>query len=312
METIPSMVDISTVHVSAVRRNIFFLETSCNSTLMGKITTDARQACAVESGARANPNSDVYLLYASPGHIKEDGSESDRLLQVLKSYQNVHIFHINVLNLIKDSPVEKLWKTGKIEQSLYPLVHTSDIFRLLVLWKYGGIYMDLDVVVMKSLEMFPENFIGAQSPDILANGVMSFDKNGKGHEFVDKCLKDLAENFDGQKWSHNGPLLVTRILKQLCQNASIHFTILAGQCDDISIVPPSVFYPVPWQKWDWYLDPDITDILLPYIKKESYLVHVWNKYSRSRIINKEEINVPYFELAKEYCPGVVSQIDNYF
>lgn len=62
--------DIAQHPPSADKRNIFFLETSCNSFQRGKLFIKARQACAVESAARLNPDMDVHLLFASPGVLR--------------------------------------------------------------------------------------------------------------------------------------------------------------------------------------------------------------------------------------------------
>lgn len=65
-----SLSDISDYPPSKKKKNIFFLETSCTSSEKGKIYLSPRQACAVESAARMNPDMEVYLLFASPGVIK--------------------------------------------------------------------------------------------------------------------------------------------------------------------------------------------------------------------------------------------------
>lgn len=64
-----SLPDISDNPPNHYKKNIFFLETSCSSYNKGKLFIKARQACAVESAARLNPNMDVHLLFASPGII---------------------------------------------------------------------------------------------------------------------------------------------------------------------------------------------------------------------------------------------------
>lgn len=38
----------------------------------------------------------------------------------------------------------------------------SDFLRLLVLYRYGGIYLDTDVVVQKNLDDLPPNFVGKE------------------------------------------------------------------------------------------------------------------------------------------------------
>lgn len=163
-------------------------------------------------------------------NFADENTESDRMLNVLSRYPNIKILHFNVRRYIKGSPVENLWTTGKIKESIYPIAHTSDILRLevkiipvdaltkvvfsrlLTLWKFGGIYLDLDVIVLKNLDELPLNFGGAQSADLVANGVMGFSRFGKGHNYTVECLEDLSKNFEGKQWGSNGPQLITRFV----------------------------------------------------------------------------------------------------
>lgn len=79
-------------HSDVVPESIFFHETSCHSGIAPLFT--ARQACAVESAAKMNPESQVYVLFPSPVLLKNYTSNS--FLKQLKSYSNVHILHINM------------------------------------------------------------------------------------------------------------------------------------------------------------------------------------------------------------------------
>ncbi|KAJ8929795.1 hypothetical protein NQ314_017392 [Rhamnusium bicolor] len=112
-------------------KSIFFHETSCNSYYNGKISITPRQACAVESAAKMNPNFDVYLLYVSPGNFCFENSESDRILKALLTYKNVNILHVDFEKYSKGTPVENLYKRGYIENSGYAQSHASDVLRLL-------------------------------------------------------------------------------------------------------------------------------------------------------------------------------------
>ncbi|CAG9764634.1 unnamed protein product [Ceutorhynchus assimilis] len=313
IETDQKLPDISdNAPLNVTKRNIFFLETSCNSHKEGKLTINARQACAVESAARLNPNMDVYLLFASPGIIKDEDSESDRILRVLKLYPNIKILHFNIKRFVQNSPVENLWTTGKIRVSLFPMAHTSDILRLLALWKYGGIYLDLDVIVTKNLEDLPDNFGGAESDVLVANGVIGFGKDGKGKEYINECINDISQNFDGQQWSFNGPQLLTRNIFSHCPQFDWYTIIRFGRCEEFKIFPPSAFYMLHYTQWRLFFDENLGNILVPLIEKQSYLTHVWNKLSFRQNISKTDTNVPYLKLATKYCPGVVRALDKYF
>lgn len=109
--------------------SIFFHETSCNSFMKGKITISPRQACAVESAARMNPDMDVYLLFTSPGKFNFQGDESDKMLQALLKYNNVKIMHLDFEKYTKGTPLEELYKSGLIQNSDYARSHASDVLR---------------------------------------------------------------------------------------------------------------------------------------------------------------------------------------
>lgn len=193
-------------------KSIFFHETSCNSFINGKIEITARQACAVESAAKMNPNYEVYLLFTSTGLIKYEGTESDRILRSLLSYQNLKIRHLDYESYTKGSPLEKFYSDRRVESSKYARSHASDVLRYLTLWRYGGIYLDLDVVVIKSLETLPPNYAGSESDNNVAAGVINFGATGKGRLFAEMCINDLRDNFRGDDWGNNGPGVITRYI----------------------------------------------------------------------------------------------------
>lgn len=105
---------------------------------------NARQACAVESAARMNRKMTVYLLFMSPSKISES---SKQLVRQLLSYENIKIRRLYMNNYVKHTPLEEWYDSGILRTSRWPKSHMSDILRYLTLWKFGGIYLDLDVVV---------------------------------------------------------------------------------------------------------------------------------------------------------------------
>ncbi|XP_050298941.1 lactosylceramide 4-alpha-galactosyltransferase-like [Anthonomus grandis grandis] len=291
-------------------QSIFFHETSCNSLINGKITIKARQACAVESAALMNPHHEVYLLYASPGKFLFQNTESDRFLKELLKYPNVNILHLDLEKYFKDSPVENLYAEGIIRQSRFAQSHTSDVLRFLTLWKYGGIYLDLDVIVTKPLEGLGTDFSGIESNTSVAAGILSFNYTGIGHEYATDCLEDLKYNFKGSDWGWNGPGTVTRLLKRLC-NVNKVPEMRNRTCKGFKIYPPSEFYSIPWWNWKWFFDPLQMDAI-NHATANSHIIHVWNKFSTTVKIPINSLGVPYLEFAKKYCPSIIKQCDQYF
>ncbi|XP_028138156.1 lactosylceramide 4-alpha-galactosyltransferase-like [Diabrotica virgifera virgifera] len=290
-------------------KSIFFHETSCHSFDHGKIVINSRQACAVESAAKMNPDLDVYLLYASPGIFRFEGNESDHFLRSLLSYKNIHILHLNYGNYVKGTPVETLWTSGKIEKSSFVVSHASDVLRYLTLWKYGGIYLDLDVVVLKSLQNLPLNYAGLQTEEQVAAGVISFEADGFGHSLADKCVNRLKKNFNGQIWGRNGPYIVSAVMKENC-NVKVASQLLTKNCPGLKMYPIETFYPIPYWQWQKYFrEGNFFEVMNK--TKNTYVLHTWNKMSEAEKIPLNK-NPPYLHFAKLYCPKVVEACNRYF
>ena len=123
-------------------KNIFLLETSCPEDGYAKLS--CRQACSVESTALMNPSLSVNLLYLSPSPPSDP---ANLVIQQLLEYSKVHVNRIKVADYMRDTPIERWYFSGIINTSNWPNTHMSDVLRYLTLWKFGGIYLDLDVIV---------------------------------------------------------------------------------------------------------------------------------------------------------------------
>lgn len=283
--------------------NIFFHETSCfdNDELM----LNARQACAVESAARMNRKMTVYLLFMSPSKISES---SKQLVRQLLSYENIKIRRLYMNNYVKHTPLEEWYDSGILRTSRWPKSHMSDILRYLTLWKFGGIYLDLDVVVTTSLEKL-KNFSGAEDWEDVAAGVIGFGMDNLGRRVADACVRDLKRNFKGNVWGNNGPGVITRILQKLCDTKYAR-DMTPIRCNGFKVFPPSAFYPIGYKNWTKYFETsDINETME--IIKNSKAIHVWNKFSHERQI-KVGSQVPYSIIAQKYCPKVYNNCGTIF
>ncbi|KAE8733237.1 putative polyol transporter 4-like [Hibiscus syriacus] len=156
----------------------------------------------------------------------------------------------------------------------------SNLLRLALLYKYGGVYIDTDVIILKSFNHL-RNVIGAQSINAetkswsrLNNAVLIFDKQ---HPLLFKLIQEFALTFDGNKWGHNGPYLVSRVVARVIGRPGFNFTVM----------PPSTFYPVDWSRIrtlfrrpNDQIHSDWLHRKLEEIQGQSYAVHLWNRHSR--------------------------------
>lgn len=68
----------------------------------------------------------------------------------------------------------------------------TDYVRLYALYNYGGIYMDTDVEVLKSLDKFLEHqaFTGCENERMCVTGIMATEKN---HKWIEDLLKEYDD-----------------------------------------------------------------------------------------------------------------------
>lgn len=288
---------------------IFFHETSCASAAgNGDFVFSPRQACAVESAAKENPNAEVNVLFLSPISLNSVFYTHNPVIRALFNYSNIRFKHVNFENYVKGTPLERWYRTGALKKSLWPTSHASDVMRYLTLWKYSGTYLDLDVVVLKSLSTL-SNYAGAESPRNIGAGVINLDSSNTGRSIAHLFLRELLTGFSGTSWGANGPGVITRALQQLCHVKKVQ-DMTPEHCGGFSVHPPTAFYPVSFESWDDYFDESNSNTTL---KKhvDSYVAHLSNKFSAKRPV-KVGSKQPYALLAAKHCPQVYATCESVF
>lgn len=111
------------------------------------------------------------------------------LIDQLLSYENIHIRNVNLWTYAINTPADIWIQDGLLFKSNYINSHTSDFLRYLSLWKWGGTYLDLDVIVKNNFDELMPNYAGAESDNFVAAGVLNFDSFGVGHEIAELCLR---------------------------------------------------------------------------------------------------------------------------
>lgn len=145
------------------------------------------------------------------------------------------------------------------------LAGRADILRLLILYKYGGIYIDADTVVMKPQKFHNflekagtgvffawENLSASRTRKfrlgnvrrLVANGIMGAEKE---HPFIRALLQGMIDvpMSRGKKeaWKTVGPLYVTRVYMER-----------KDEFPDVHVYPMNYFYP---RSWVGIKDPEL-------------------------------------------------------
>ncbi|KAM4090546.1 hypothetical protein ACJW30_09G070500 [Castanea mollissima] len=248
-----------------------------------------REFFALESLFKAHPTGCLMILSRSLDSIR-----GYRILKPLVDRG----FRINAVTpdlafLFKNTPAEAWFeemKSGNKDPGEISIAQNlSNLMRLVVLYKYGGVYLDTDFIVLKPFSGL-KNLIGAQSINMeskswtrLNNAVLIFDVN---HPLLLKFIEEFASTFDGNKWGHNGPYLVSRVAERIREKPGYNFTVL----------PPMAFYPVDWirinrlfQKPANEDDSIWAQAKLLRLSRETYGIHLWNKQTRNLRIEEGSV-----------------------
>jgi hypothetical protein len=126
--------------------NIFFVESNFESKWLRP-----RQLCAIESAAVHNPYANVFVVSLN-AKLRDN--------KLLREYNNIKWMPIKTEEAFADTPLWLWWRSKKVMTSPFKTAHLSDALRLALLWKYGGIYSDLDTIAVKNfMPLF--NYSGA-------------------------------------------------------------------------------------------------------------------------------------------------------
>ncbi|KAD3336194.1 hypothetical protein R6Q59_028576 [Mikania micrantha] len=257
-----------------------------------------REFIAVDSLFKSNPNICLMIL--------SNTMDSRYGLQILKPLTD-RGFKVQAITpdldfLFKNTPAQS-WldqvKKGKTNPGKIPLAQNlSNIIRLAILYKYGGVYIDTDFVILKDFSGL-RNSIGAQSASLsgnwtrLNNAVLIFDKK---HLLLYKFMDEFASTFDGNKWGYNGPYLVSRVVeREAAKRELINFTVLHQK----------VFYPVDWTRVGGFFAAPVSLVHQRWIEAKvdqlnrwTYGVHLWNKQSSRLRVEEGSIMA---RLILDYC-----------
>lgn len=119
----------------------------------------------------------------------------------------------------------------------------SDYVRLLVLYRYGGIYLDTDVEVLKPLDPFLgcQGFMGFELPNQLATHII-------GAEAGNPRIKDLLDYYADERFVHGLGMYNlrpnTEIATRLLEKHGLVAQDSLQQIDGMTIYPMTYFCPV--------------------------------------------------------------------
>lgn len=125
----------------------------------------------------------------------------------MKNIDNLKIFPIETDTIVDWSPAREVFKIlgEEIEASIWNHIHLSRILRLSWLWKFGGLYLDTDVLVLSDLisKFSNESFVSLQSLHPQRGFSNSVVQLSRHHPLIIEWLGAMMEEYDSsnkQSW----------------------------------------------------------------------------------------------------------------
>jgi lactosylceramide 4-alpha-galactosyltransferase len=165
-----------------------------------------------------------------------------------------------------------------LEKGPFWYSHVTDLFRLAALWKYGGWYIDTDIVVLK--EFFSlRNCLAYQliGDNTLNNAISHFEA---GHPFLAAVMEHITLEYNIGEWVSAGPGAVTSVLRTWeYKNCPGH------KC--VNLLPYFTFYPFGWDYEGLMSNHSQTTV--DEKVNASYAIHFWNKITSSQKMHESSI-----------------------
>ncbi|XP_077149135.1 alpha-1,4-N-acetylglucosaminyltransferase-like [Ranitomeya variabilis] len=257
--------------------------------------------CSIESAARMYPDRPVVFFMKGLGDIvtEDDEKKAQKRYPTLCIYKNIYIFPLRLKQLFADTPFLDWYKKINPKQEVFWTYGKSNACRFAMMWKYGGIYMDTDVI---SIRPIPEdNFLAAENSQLTSSSVFGLSPH---HKLTWELMENFVQNYKGNEWGHQGPGVFTRVVKKHCVPK---FTSVEHvKCANVSYFHPERFYPINYESWRRYFEVWKN---LPTFKN-SYALHLWNFMNKERISMVVGSNTLVEHLYKQYCPSTYKEVLN--
>jgi mannosyltransferase OCH1-like enzyme len=159
-----------------------------------------------------------------------------------------------------NSPLDNSYTSAAYGQRLWSKL--SNYVRLYALSTEGGIYLDTDVEVIRSLTPFLRHkcFLGFQleeHADWVNTAILGAEP---GHPFLRRAMEMTVRLFEDEGEFYRAPAVVTALLKEMGLSA-----YGLQEVGEVTVYPVEYFYPYPWFG---KFSPDC-------IQENTYCVHHW-------------------------------------
>ena len=198
-------------------------------------------------------------------------SLNDQILAKCSEHDKIITSSINYLpinyKIFKDTPMYDWWNQHKeFHNAELPALkddfrysHLTDIVRFAVLWRYGGTYLDFDMLLLRPLGVFRNSF-AAQKDD--KDELTKDDSDPYNfafaifepqHPFLLEVMGNISRVYDPKLWPCVGPRLITSGVNEWSSRNLVEFhkelpmEAISNTSTSVHVFPHIYFYPLYWK-----------------------------------------------------------------
>lgn len=218
----------------------------------------------------------------------------------------VSVQRYELTELLRGTPaVTWLSRKAEWQRGPYFYSHLSDIMRVALLFKHGGVYLDFDMILTRPLKLLRgreasrdhvsslnaslrglhnalgiESFYNGDPRRPILNGAFMYFQ--RGSRFLWNCMQEYTDTYRPDLWGWNGPELLTRV----------HARCASVESGLVQLEPPATFYPIHWEQAATFAGSTQArrqDRMLAKIRRFSYAVHLWNKKTAPLRLDRQSL-----------------------
>ena len=304
--------------------------------------------CTLESAVRALLGHDwmerkeglvqfLFILWVQQD-VKQFEAEHGTMLELLRSdiirsleYLHNQASHVvveirievrggsSVFNdVISGTAMEDFYATHTSDSELgkFAQQNRADAFRLAVVYKYGGLYMDADIIALeKFVSLFASDggVLATEDPDTtygeLTNAVFFFPSPGS--PFLEHVMSLFPVVYNGNLWGSVGPLLFRMAYSGHCGKSSLDNDDRSVNCTSLSILPPNATCALRWTDARLLLEDAKAVSAMDFWAKltarsgGSYMLHLYGSFTFKWDCSEHSF---FSWMRKRVCPLVAARL----
>eukprot|EP00968_Pinguiococcus_pyrenoidosus_P026312 scaffold7068_cov301-Pinguiococcus_pyrenoidosus.AAC.7 len=263
--------------VEGVKMQFFMMLTK------GQASRESRiPVISIESACKNNPGAQFYLYVPRGASVSFEPSLLDEIANGGCFIERVSF---DYFSFFVGSPLES-WLSKNLKdlrKGQYWYSHATDLFRTVALWRFGGWYLDTDVLVLKPLGGF-SNTVAWEGPNrpLVNNAVSVFARQSL---LMREIMHHITIAYKKKDWISAGPGAITTTLVRWPRKN-------CADPDCIHILSNRAFFPI--AHFEPLFRPDVGDDEAARLLDGAYCIHLWNRDTKRHKATQRSI------FAREY------------